>query len=97
MAENDLTIVESATLSNNQRDLQEYAFLSQVADMYYNQNMMQADIARRLRFSRSKVSRLLTRARETGIVDIEVKHVKFSFDQYNMQAFAEYSGRGRCK
>ncbi|MBQ6591421.1 MAG: hypothetical protein IJH98_00845 [Solobacterium sp.] len=76
MADNDLNIVESATLSNNQRDLQEYAFLSQVADMYYNQNMMQADIAKRLYFSRSKVSRLLTRAREIGIVDIQVKHVR---------------------
>ena len=90
MADNDLNIVESATLSNNQRDLQEYAFLSQVADMYYNQNMMQADIAKRLYFSRSKVSRLLTRAREIGIVDIEVKHVRIGYTYSVIACFLSY-------
>ena len=73
---NNLEVIETATLSKNKKALQEYAFLSQVADMYYNQNMMQADIAKQLYFSRSKVSRLLTRAREVGIVDIKVKHVR---------------------
>ncbi len=72
----DLNVLETASLSKNRKALQEYAFLSQVADMYYNQNMMQADIAKQLYFSRSKVSRLLTRAREVGIVDIKVKHVR---------------------
>ena len=76
MADNDLNVIESAALSKNEKDLQEYAFLSQIADMYYNQNMMQAEIAKRLYFSRSKISRLLTRAREVGIVDIKVKHVR---------------------
>ena len=76
MADNKLNNIESATISKNQKDLQEYAFLSQIADMYYNQNMMQADIAKRLYFSRSKISRLLTRARDVGIVDIKVKLVR---------------------
>ncbi len=75
-SDNDLNVLETASLSKNRKALQEYAFLSQVADMYYNQNMMQADIAKQLYFSRSKVSRLLTRAREVGIVDIKVKHVR---------------------
>ena len=73
---NNLDMLETASLSKNKKALQEYAFLSQVADMYYNQNMMQAEIASQLYFSRSKVSRLLTRAREVGIVDIKVKHVR---------------------
>ena len=59
----------------NDKSLREYAFLSQVADMYYNQGMLQAEIARNLYFSRSKVSRLLTQARELGIVDIKVKQI----------------------
>ena len=74
--DDDLKVLETAQSSKNKKALQEYAFLSQVADMYYNQNMQQADIAKELFFSRSKVSRLLTRAREVGIVDIKVKHVR---------------------
>ncbi|MBR2801345.1 MAG: hypothetical protein IKE21_01970 [Erysipelotrichaceae bacterium] len=59
-----------------QENPQDYAFLAQISDMYYNQGMLQADIAHQLYFSRSKVSRLLTRARELGIVDIRVKHIR---------------------
>ena len=73
---NDLDVLEAVSLSKNKKALQEYAFLSQIADMYYNKNMQQADIARELFFSRSTVSRLLARARETGIVDIRVRQVR---------------------
>ena len=72
----NLDVLENASLSKNKKALQEYAFLSQIADMYYNQNMQQADIARQLFFSRSTVSRLLTRAKEVGIVDIRVKLIR---------------------
>ena len=74
--ENALDVLETASTSKNKKALEEYAFLSQVADMYYNQDMMQADIAKQLYFSRSKVSRLLTKARELGIVDINVKQIR---------------------
>ena len=60
---------------NAQKSLREYAFLSQVADMYYNQNLLQAEIAEKLFFSRAKVSRLLTQARALGLVEIKVKQV----------------------
>jgi DNA-binding transcriptional regulator LsrR (DeoR family) len=73
---NELSVLEAAALSRNKKALQEYAFLSQIADMYYNQNMQQSDIARQLFFSRSTVSRLLARAREVGIVDIRVRQVR---------------------
>lgn len=62
-------------LEQDDKSLQELAFLSQVADMYYNQDMLQSDIAKKLYFSRSKVSRLLTQARELGIVDIKIRQV----------------------
>lgn len=62
-------------LVQDEKSLRELAFLSQVADMYYNQDMLQSEIAAKLYFSRSKVSRLLTQAKELGIVDIKVKHV----------------------
>ncbi len=49
------------------------AIYSQVAHMYYELGMMQPEIAKRLYFSRSKVSRILKKAQEVGIVDIKVK------------------------
>ncbi len=53
----------------------EYALISQVAHMYYNLNMLQPEIAKKMFFSRSKVSRMLTQARELGIVEIKVRHI----------------------
>lgn len=50
------------------------AIYSQVAHMYYELGMMQPEIAETLYFSRSKVSRMLQKARDIGIVDIKVKH-----------------------
>lgn len=50
-----------------------YAELYQVAHMYYDLGMLQPEIAEKMYFSRSKVSRMLKRARETGIVQITVK------------------------
>lgn len=67
--------IELSQLTEDDKTLQGLAFLSQVADMYYNQNMLQSEIAKKLYFSRSKVSRLLTQARELGIVDIKIKQI----------------------
>jgi len=56
----------------NQENNEEYAEIYQVAHMYYNLNMVQADIAKKLYLSKPKVSRLLMRAKELGIVEIKV-------------------------
>jgi DNA-binding transcriptional regulator LsrR (DeoR family) len=48
--------------------------LAQVAEMYYVEDLNQAAIAKELFFSRSKVSRLLTEAREAGLVEVTIKH-----------------------
>jgi deoxyribonucleoside regulator len=48
-------------------------FLGQVAAWYYEDNMDQAEIAKRIGKSRSMVSRLLTEAREVGLVQISVR------------------------
>lgn len=53
----------------------DFALLSQVAHMYYKQQLSQPEIAKKLFFSRSKVSRLLKRAEQTGIVEIKVKRI----------------------
>lgn len=62
----------SIQYSNDKKELAE---IYQVAHMYYDLNMLQADIAAKLYLSRPKVSRMLTQARELGIVEIKVKPV----------------------
>ena len=47
--------------------------LTQVALLYYEEGLTQREIARRLSISRSKISRLLTEARNEGIVEIKVE------------------------
>ncbi len=46
--------------------------LATVAEMYYVRAISQAEIAKKLKFSRSKVSRLLTEARENGMVEVNI-------------------------
>lgn len=55
------------TNMNNEIDL-----LANVASLYYTLNQSQAEIAKRLELSPSKVSRLIKEARERGIVEIRV-------------------------
>ncbi|NLE45507.1 MAG: sugar-binding transcriptional regulator [Chloroflexi bacterium] len=57
------------------------AFLARVASMYYLQDMTQAEIARRINVSRSTVSRLLSEARATGVVEITI-HYLWERDQH---------------
>lgn len=46
--------------------------LYRVAQAYYEEDLTQADVAKRFGISRIKVSRMLTRAREEGVVRIDV-------------------------
>ncbi|MCS6711708.1 MarR family transcriptional regulator [Brachybacterium sp. EF45031] len=46
------------------------AIIVQAARLYYEQNLSQAEIAAQLDLSRSNVSRILTQARERGIVEV---------------------------
>ena len=55
-------------------DSDDEILLADVARMYYEQNMTQEDIAKRIGVSRSGVSRLLTRSRELGLVMIQIRH-----------------------
>ncbi|TEU17814.1 MAG: sugar-binding transcriptional regulator [Anaerolineales bacterium] len=48
--------------------------LAQVASMYYEDNLNQDEIARRIDTSRSTVSRMLQEAREAGVVEITVHY-----------------------
>ncbi len=54
-------------------DEERLEYLGQVALWYYEENLDQREIARRLGKSRSMVSRLLTEARAAGLVDVRVR------------------------
>ncbi len=54
-------------------DSTHHELLAQVASLYYEQNLTQTDIADRLGLSRVKVYRLLTEAREAGVVRIQIE------------------------
>ncbi|MFN2223646.1 MAG: sugar-binding domain-containing protein [Chloroflexota bacterium] len=47
--------------------------LADVAEMYYVQDLTQAEISRQIDMTRSAVSRMLTEARDKGIVEINVR------------------------
>lgn len=60
--------------------------LTQVARMYYEQNMNQSEIARALGVSRPLVSVLLSEARECGIVTITINNVESAQELLAKQA-----------
>jgi len=51
-----------------------FNLLLNAASMYYEEGLTQQEISRRLGYSRSGISRLLSEAREAGIVEIRVHH-----------------------
>jgi len=56
------------------RDEARLAFLAQIASLYYDRGMSQQEIAKEVNVSRSAISRLLTEARQNGIVEIIVHY-----------------------
>ncbi len=57
-------------------DNEKLKFLSNLANMYYEQNMTQSEIADQLSTSRFKISKLLQEARERNVVEIIINHPK---------------------
>lgn len=54
-------------------DTEKWYLLSSVANLYYNSDLTQNQIAERFYTSRSKISRMLKEARELGIVEIKIR------------------------
>lgn len=49
------------------------SLLADVAEMYYLEQKNQAEIAKTIGVTRSMISRMLTEARESGIVEIRIQ------------------------
>ncbi len=52
---------------------EKWNMLATVANLYYNSELTQNEIAARMFTSRSKISRMLKEARELGIVEINIR------------------------
>lgn len=52
------------------------ALLAEVAALYYEENLTQAEIASRLNISRSQISRLLTEGRREGVIKVIIDYPK---------------------
>ncbi len=57
---------------NNTSSIQELRLMTKVARMYYEQGFQQNNIADRLGLSQAKISRLLKKAQQTGVIRITV-------------------------
>ncbi|MPW25399.1 hypothetical protein GC105_06320 [Alkalibaculum sp. M08DMB] len=81
------------------------SLLLKVAELYYNQNMNQQQIGDKLKISRVKVSRLLTEAKNKGIVKIDIIYPKDNClelereleERYNLEEAVIISARDKSK
>ncbi|MFI7480948.1 sugar-binding transcriptional regulator [Kocuria sp. M1R5S2] len=73
----------------------ESAMLARAARMYYLENRSQSDIALALGVSRSNISRILTAAREAGIVEIRI-HEPVARGHHLEEALQEKFRIGKC-
>ena len=67
------TAMEDMKKYENMTVQEKWSILATVANLYYNSEMTQNEIADRMYTSRSKISRMLKEARELGIVEISIK------------------------
>jgi len=72
------------------RKAQRLEMLAEVCSLYYEQEMTQSEIADKFFISRSRVSRLLTMAREQGVISFNIRHFGercFEFEQMFRRKF----------
>lgn len=59
---------------NEDREMYKMSMLAEVASLYYEKDMTQAEIAQKLCITRTRISRLLQEARQRGIVEIRINY-----------------------
>jgi deoxyribonucleoside regulator len=66
--------MDSDLMTNNkeEKEIRRLSFLAEIASLYYEQDLTQAEIAKRLFISRTRVSRLLKQSKEKGLVEIKI-------------------------
>jgi len=61
-------------MNNKNRPIDRDILLADIAEMYYREGKTQAEISRKIGITRSAISRMLTEARQKGIVNIQIYH-----------------------
>lgn len=70
---------------------EQWTILATVANLYYNSELTQSQIADRLYTSRSKVSRMLKKARDLGIVEIYIREPRKRNLDFEQRLKTEFS------
>ena len=65
-------------------DLVKLKLISKVAQLYYLENYMQKDIAKKMSISRVAVSRILSKAKKLKLVEIKINNLKDSFQDLEL-------------
>ena len=74
----------------NKKEMLQLSLMKEVASMYYEKGMTQEEIGKALYLSRTRISRILKKAEEVGVVEIHVNHIlerNHSFEERIKQRF----------
>ncbi|MDO4336833.1 MAG: sugar-binding domain-containing protein [Eubacteriales bacterium] len=74
----------------NVKEMMQLSMMTEIATMYYEKNMTQSEIGEKLYLSRTRISRILKKAQETGVVEIKINHLlerNYSFEERFKQRF----------
>lgn len=65
--------------------------ISKIAQLYYIENYMQKDIAKKLSISRVTISRILTKAKKLKLVEIKINSLKETFQDLELKIEKKYN------
>lgn len=72
------------------KDSAKLKLISKVAQLYYLENYMQKDIAKKMSISRVAVSRILTKAKKLKLVEIKINNLKNTFQNLELEIEKKY-------
>ena len=59
----------------NKKEMVQLSLMTEVASMYYEKDMTQEEIGNQLYLSRARISRILKKAHEMGVVEFRINHI----------------------
>lgn len=72
------------------KDSAKLKLISKVAQLYYLENYMQKDIAKKMSIGRVAVSRILTKAKKLKLVEIKINNLKNTFQNLELEIEKKY-------
>jgi deoxyribonucleoside regulator len=87
----------------NEKEERKLNMLAEIASLYYEHDLTQSEIAKKMFISRSRISRLLKQAKEKGIVDINInfvgercyEHENYLINTYGLKDVRIYNNRNK--